>query len=48
MNVVMQSIYMLQRHLRNLLRQPFWVVFTLVQPILWLLLYGQLFKRVVE
>jgi ABC-2 type transport system permease protein len=48
MTMIRQSIYMLQRHLRNLLRQPFWVVFTLVQPIIWLLLYGQLFKRVVE
>ncbi len=48
MNVIQQSIYLLQRHLRNLLRQPFWVVFTLTQPVIWLLLYGQLFKRVVE
>jgi ABC-2 type transport system permease protein len=39
---------MVQRHLRNLLRQPWWVVFSLVQPIIWLTLYGQLFKRVVE
>jgi ABC-2 type transport system permease protein len=43
-----ESLYMTQRHLRNLLRQPFWVVFTLTQPIIWLLLYGQLFRRVVE
>jgi ABC-2 type transport system permease protein len=48
MNIVRHSLFMTQRHLRNLLRQPFWVVFTLVQPIIWLLLYGQLFKRVVE
>jgi len=39
---------MAQRLLRNLLRQPWWVVISIVQPILWLLLYGQLFKRVVE
>jgi ABC-2 type transport system permease protein len=48
MNIIRHSLFMTQRHLRNLLRQPFWVVFTLVQPIIWLLLYGQLFKRVVE
>jgi ABC-2 type transport system permease protein len=42
------SVFMAQRLLRNLLRQPWWVVISLVQPILWLLLYGQLFKRVVE
>lgn len=38
----------MQRQLRNLSRQPWWVVISLVQPIIWLLLYGQLFKRVVE
>jgi ABC-2 type transport system permease protein len=48
MTAFRQSLFMTERHLRNLLRQPFWVVFTLVQPVIWLLLYGQLFKRVVE
>ena len=36
------------RHLRALWRQPWWIVVTLIQPIIWLLLYGALFKRVVE
>ena len=36
------------RELRSLLRQPWWIAITLVQPIIWLLLYGALFKRVVE
>jgi ABC-2 type transport system permease protein len=36
------------RMLRHLLRQPWYIAFTLVQPIIWLVLYGQLFKRVVE
>ncbi|MDQ3012717.1 MAG: ABC transporter permease [Acidobacteriota bacterium] len=48
MTLLTHSLLMLQRHLRNLLRQPWWVVFSLVQPIIWLTLYGQLFKRVVE
>jgi len=30
------------------MRQPWYVALTLVQPMVWLLLYGQLFKRVVE
>jgi ABC-2 type transport system permease protein len=42
------SLFMAQRLLRNLSRQPWWIVISLVQPIVWLLLYGQLFKRVVE
>lgn len=45
---VMHSLFMAQRLLRNLLRQPWWIVISLVQPIVWLLLYGQLFQRVVE
>jgi len=36
------------RYMRALLRQPAWVVVSLVQPVIWLLLFGGLFKRVVE
>jgi ABC-2 type transport system permease protein len=39
---------MMMRLQRILLRQPWYVALTLVQPIIWLVLYGQLFKRVVE
>ena len=42
------SWYMTVRHLRALWRQPAWIVVTLIQPIIWLLLYGALFKKVVE
>ncbi len=36
------------RLLRATMRQPAFVAITLVQPMIWLLLFGQLFKRVVE
>jgi ABC-2 type transport system permease protein len=36
------------RYLRAFVRQPYYVVGTLVQPLIWLLLFGQLFKRVAE
>ena len=36
------------RHVRALVRQPWYVAITLVQPIIWLLLFGQLFSRVVD
>jgi ABC-2 type transport system permease protein len=36
------------RHLRELWRQPWYVAITLVQPVIWLLLFGALFKRIVE
>jgi ABC-2 type transport system permease protein len=45
---VRDSWYMTVRHLRALWRQPAWIAVTLVQPIIWLLLYGALFKRVVQ
>jgi ABC-2 type transport system permease protein len=36
------------RTLRAVGRQPAFVVIMLIQPMIWLLLFGQLFKRVVE
>jgi ABC-2 type transport system permease protein len=36
------------RHLRELWRQPWFVAVALVQPVIWLLLFGALFKRVIE
>jgi len=36
---------MLGRQYRLLYRQPIWIFIMLVQPMIWLLLYGQLFKK---
>ena len=36
------------RHLRALWRQPAYVAITLVQPVIWLLLFSQLFHRVTD
>jgi ABC-2 type transport system permease protein len=48
MTAVQHSSYMMARSLRALWRQPVWIFTTLVQPVIWLLLFGALFKRVVE
>ena len=48
MTAIAQSMYMTQRHTRALLRQPWFVAITLVQPFVWLFLFGQLFKGVTE
>ena len=48
MTMVRQTLYMTARHLRELWRQPWFVAVTLVQPVIWLLLFGALFKKVVE
>jgi ABC-2 type transport system permease protein len=36
------------RYIRMLLRQPAWVGISLVQPVIWLLLFGALFKRTAD
>jgi len=46
--LVAHTGFLTQRALRAMLRQPIFVVITLAQPMIWLLLFGQLFKRVVE
>jgi ABC-2 type transport system permease protein len=40
--------WMTHRRLKALVRQPWFLVFTLIQPVIWLFLFGNLFKRVVE
>lgn len=42
------TVHMTQRYIRALIRQPYYVAITLTQPVIWLLLFGALFKRVVE
>lgn len=44
---VASTYFLLGRLLRTTLRQPVWLVIMLVQPIIWLWLFGQLFRRVV-
>jgi len=43
-----QSVHLTGRHLRQFARQPFFVAVTLMQPIVWLVLFGGLFQKVVE
>jgi ABC-2 type transport system permease protein len=43
-----QTWYMVGRQARNLFREPIWIVMMLVQPMIWLLLYSQLFRRIVD
>lgn len=48
MKTVSDSIFMAVRDLRNLMRQPWFVALTLFQPIIWLLLFGQLFYKITQ
>jgi ABC-2 type transport system permease protein len=48
MTAVGQTWYVTARLLRALVRQPWMIGVTLVQPIIWLVLFGQLFRSVVD
>jgi ABC-2 type transport system permease protein len=38
--------WMVVRQARNLMREPIWIAMMVIQPMLWLILYGQLFSKV--
>ena len=46
MQLLRQTGWMVVRQLRNLMREPIWIALMVIQPMIWLLLYGQLFSRV--
>ena len=46
MKAATHTWFMIGRQLRNLMREPIWIVMMLIQPMIWLLLYGQLFSRI--
>ncbi len=48
MTFARHTLYMTIRHGRELLRRPWWIAITLVQPVIWLLLFGPLFSKVVD
>ncbi len=48
MNAIRDTWFMVGRQARNLMREPIWIAMILIQPLVWLILYGQLFKNVVH
>jgi ABC-2 type transport system permease protein len=45
---ITQTWFMTQRQLMAVFRQPAYLVITLIQPVIWLFLFGSLFRKVVE
>ncbi len=45
---ITHSSHLAVRNLRIMYRQPVYLAFTLVQPMVWLLLFSQLFERMVD
>jgi ABC-2 type transport system permease protein len=48
MTALAQTFDITGRHLRFFLRQPWFVLMALIQPVIWLLLFGALFKSVTQ
>ena len=48
MTAITHSAYLTARSLRTLWRQPAFAAMTLIQPIIWLLLFGELFESVIH
>jgi ABC-2 type transport system permease protein len=48
MTALAQTLDITGRHLRFFLRQPWFVGMAIVQPVIWLLLFGALFKSVTQ
>ena len=46
MRTIVHTWFLVGRQVRNLMREPIWIALLLIQPMIWLLLYGQLFSRV--
>jgi ABC-2 type transport system permease protein len=47
-DVATQSWWMTQRKLAAFVRQPWFLLMTLIQPAIWLFLFSALFRKVVE
>jgi ABC-2 type transport system permease protein len=48
MKFVSDTWFLTVRQIRNLMREPIWIALLLVQPMVWLILYGQLFKNLTK
>lgn len=48
MKALRDTSHMTARHLLALWRQPWWIAVSLVQPVIWLLLFGALFGTVTD
>jgi ABC-2 type transport system permease protein len=46
--IAAHTTWMTGRQLRAIARQPGYVVIMLIQPVIWLFLFGSLFRSVVE
>ncbi len=46
MYLLVDTWYLLEKYLRLSVRMPLWTLFGLIQPLIWLVIFGQLFKTI--
>lgn len=46
--MIADTWYLFSKYMTITLRMPMWTLFTLVQPLIWLIIFGQLFGRFVQ
>lgn len=42
------TLHLFNKYMRITLRMPWWSLFTLIQPLIWLLIFGQLFRNMAQ
>ncbi|MGH7273648.1 MAG: ABC transporter permease, partial [Nitrospiria bacterium] len=48
MLLLVDTWYLFEKYLRLSIRMPLWTLFGLIQPLIWLVIFGQLFKNMAE
>ena len=48
MTAAVQTMHQSERHLRAFVRQPWFVLMAIIQPVIWLLLFGALFQNITQ
>ena len=45
MYLILDTWFLFQKYMRITLRMPLWALFTIVQPLIWLIIFAQLFRN---
>jgi len=46
--MIADTWYLFNKYMKITIRMPMWTLFTLVQPLIWLIIFGQLFKNIAQ
>jgi ABC-2 type transport system permease protein len=46
--MIADTWYLFHKYMKITIRMPMWTLFTLVQPLIWLIIFGQLFRNIAQ